>query len=102
MRRTFAVIGVGVVEAAGEIAGETVAQGELSGEDGAAAASQTAAASSVEYGTSNFMTSLTVSVPFFSLLTHSGVCTRRRSSRRARSGSRMSAGAAIFSCRRSS
>src|SRR5579862_3668120 len=44
------------------------------------AASQTASASSGEYGTSSFIISLAVSVPVLSLVIQSGVWTRSRSS----------------------
>src|SRR6516162_8898025 len=68
---SFSVVGVRMMKAAAQIRSEPVS--ERGARVVPPAASQTASTSSGEYGTSSRMTSLGVSVPVFSLRTHSSV-----------------------------
>ena len=95
----FAVAGVGVVEAAANVAAEAVLEGGFGGGDGAAGGEPEGANEFGGIGTSSFICSLAVRVPVFSFWTQSSVWTRRMSVSVAGSGRRKSPGVAMPSLR---
>ena len=65
--KAFAVIGVSMMKTAAQVAAKSIAQRDCAAKIVPPAANHTASANSGEYGTSNFITSLALSVPVFSL-----------------------------------